>query len=242
MKIYFLYDIILKGEFMSQEEFGKLIKKIRQENNLTQKDLAEKYNVTYQAVSKWENGKNMPDIALIKQISEDFNISITEMIGGIENKKDNKSLILIIVALIFILILIIVFLLTRNDGFKFKTISSNCEDFTITGSMSYDDKKSVIYISNITYCGEKEDTVYESISCSLFDKQNNNIKEIDKCKEEKNITLDEFLKDTTFHLDNTQNSCSTYSEDNLYLEIYATSKEGKTTLHEIPLKVSDMCE
>ena len=54
MKIYFLYDIFLKGEFMSQEEFGKLIKKIRQENNLTQKDLAEKYNVTYQAVSKWE--------------------------------------------------------------------------------------------------------------------------------------------------------------------------------------------
>ncbi len=38
---------------MSQEDFGKLIKRIRQENNLTQKDLAEKYNVTYQAVSKW---------------------------------------------------------------------------------------------------------------------------------------------------------------------------------------------
>ena len=61
---------------MSQEEFGKIIKRIRIENNLTQKDLAEKYNVTYQAVSKWENGKNMPDISLIKQISRDFNISI----------------------------------------------------------------------------------------------------------------------------------------------------------------------
>ena len=42
---------------MDQNEFGKLIKEIRKKNNLTQKDLADKYNVTYQAVSKWENGK-----------------------------------------------------------------------------------------------------------------------------------------------------------------------------------------
>ena len=242
MKIYFLYDIILKGDFMSQEEFGKLIKRIRQENKLTQKDLAEKYNVTYQAVSKWENGKNMPDISLIKQISEDFNISITEMIGGIENKKDNKSFVLLVVALVTFLILIIVFLLTRNNEFEFKTITSNCENFNITGSMSFDNNKSVIYISNITYCGEKDDTIYESVNCSLFDRQDNNIKEIDKCNEKKNVTLDEFLKDVTFHIDNTKNSCNTYSQEHLYLEIYTKAKDGKTTLHEIPLKVSDTCE
>ena len=38
---------------MNQEEFGKIIKKIRKDNNLTQQQLANKYNVTYQAVSKW---------------------------------------------------------------------------------------------------------------------------------------------------------------------------------------------
>ena len=65
---------------MDQEKFGKLIKEIRKKNNLTQNDLANKYNVTYQAVSKWENGKNMPDMALIKQISNDFNISLEEML------------------------------------------------------------------------------------------------------------------------------------------------------------------
>ena len=47
---------------MDQEKIGNFIKEIRKKNNLTQKDLADKYNVTYQAVSKWENGKNMPDI------------------------------------------------------------------------------------------------------------------------------------------------------------------------------------
>ena len=56
---------------MNQEKFGKIIKKIRKEHHLTQKDLADKYNVTYQAVSKWENGLNMPDISLIKEIAKD---------------------------------------------------------------------------------------------------------------------------------------------------------------------------
>ena len=41
---------------MDQEKIGKLIKVIRKKNNLTQAEFAEKYGVTYQAVSKWENG------------------------------------------------------------------------------------------------------------------------------------------------------------------------------------------
>lgn len=71
---------------MNQEEFGKIIKKIRKEHHLTQKDLANKYNVTYQAVSKWENGLNMPDISLIKEIAKDFNLSL----DGLLNSKYKK--------------------------------------------------------------------------------------------------------------------------------------------------------
>ena len=56
---------------MDQEKIGKIIKEIRKNNNLTQADLANKYNVTYQAVSKWENGKSLPDIVLLKQICKD---------------------------------------------------------------------------------------------------------------------------------------------------------------------------
>ena len=53
---------------MNQERIGKLIKEIRKDNNLTQKDLAKKLGVTYQAVSKWETGKNIPDIAILKKL------------------------------------------------------------------------------------------------------------------------------------------------------------------------------
>lgn len=41
---------------MDQEKIGKLIKEIRKKHHLTQNALATKYGVTYQAVSKWENG------------------------------------------------------------------------------------------------------------------------------------------------------------------------------------------
>lgn len=46
--------------------FGQKIKKLRTESNLTQKDLADKMNVTFQTVSKWENDTNEPDITNIK--------------------------------------------------------------------------------------------------------------------------------------------------------------------------------
>ena len=42
---------------MNPERIGQMIKEIRKKNHLTQKQFADKYGVTYQAVSKWENGK-----------------------------------------------------------------------------------------------------------------------------------------------------------------------------------------
>ncbi len=82
---------------MDQEKFGKFIKQIRKDHNLTQKQLAEKYNVTYQAVSKWETGKNMPDISLIKQIAKDFDVSIDELFDGEYTKKKKQKIPIILI-------------------------------------------------------------------------------------------------------------------------------------------------
>lgn len=77
----------IKGGIMNQEKFGKLIKDIRKKNKLTQKQLADKYNVTYQAVSKWKNGLNMPDTALMLEISKDFGISLEGLLDCKNEKK-----------------------------------------------------------------------------------------------------------------------------------------------------------
>ncbi len=59
------------------------IKKFRIKNNITQEELAEKINVTRQAVSNWENGKTEPDIETLTKIAQIFDISIDELVDGI---------------------------------------------------------------------------------------------------------------------------------------------------------------
>ena len=66
-------------------EIGKNISKIRKENTLTQDDLAEKYFVTRQTISNWENGKSYPDLETLVKMSDDFKISLDVLL-----KEDNK--------------------------------------------------------------------------------------------------------------------------------------------------------
>ncbi len=65
------------------------IKKYRQAKHMTQDQLAEKLNVTRQAVSNWETGKTQPDIDTLTQIAEVFEISIEELIY--EEKKSKAA-------------------------------------------------------------------------------------------------------------------------------------------------------
>ena len=76
---------------MNQEEIGKKIKKIRMDNNLTQREFADLLGVTYQAVSKWENGKNLPDISIMKVICDKYNYKLDELLGS-DYKKTSKNI------------------------------------------------------------------------------------------------------------------------------------------------------
>ena len=67
---------------MNQEKIGKFIQEKRKEKKLTQSDLAEKLGVSNRAVSKWENGLNMPDLSLFKPLCELLGISINELMSG----------------------------------------------------------------------------------------------------------------------------------------------------------------
>lgn len=67
---------------MNQYVTGAAIKKLREENRLTQAELAEKLNVSDKTVSKWETAKGYPDISLLEPIATVFGISITELLSG----------------------------------------------------------------------------------------------------------------------------------------------------------------
>ena len=234
---------------MNQEKVGKLIKEIRIKNNLTQSQFADRYNVSYQAVSKWENGKNLPDITLLTQICKDFNIDINEILNGSTNKIINRKLIknYIIVLLIVLLLIIclVCFILCRgNNDFVFKTITSNCNHFTISGSIAYNKNKSYLYISNVEYCGGDDNTDYKSIECTLYERKSNDI-EISLGKysyDDSNfIKLEKFLENVEIKLDDFSKQCSKYTKDSLYLEINATDNQNKITTYKIPLSLENNC-
>lgn len=230
---------------MNQDKIGKFIKEIRKNNNLTQKDLADKYGVTYQAVSKWENGKNIPDIMLLKQISKDFNVNIEDILDGevsSTNKKSNNKIIFIILGIIISICLFIIFTSNDND-FEFKTITSNCDNFNITGSMAYNDGKSSIYISNINYCGGTDDILYEKLECVLYESNGKIETRIDEYNydKEENIKLEDFFKNVTFNVDNYTRSCKEYKDNSLFLLINATDDNGKVTTYKVPLSLEENC-
>ncbi len=87
---------------MNQEKIGKFIAQQRKEKNITQQDLAEKLGVTNKSVSRWENGKNMPDYSLIKDLCNILDIDVNELLSGEKIEKqeiqthtiDNLDLIL----------------------------------------------------------------------------------------------------------------------------------------------------
>ena len=60
------------------------IKKLREERGMTQDELAEKLNVTRQAVSNWETGKTQPDIETLTRLAEIFDVSVERIIYGSE--------------------------------------------------------------------------------------------------------------------------------------------------------------
>ncbi len=77
---------------MNQEKIGKFILKLRREKNMTQQELADKIGVTDRAISKWENGRGMPDLSLMIPLCKELDITINELISGEKiEKKDYQS-------------------------------------------------------------------------------------------------------------------------------------------------------
>ena len=67
---------------MDQIKIGRFIAECRKKNNLTQKQLAEKLNITDRAISKWENGKAMPDSSIMLDLCNELKISVNELLSG----------------------------------------------------------------------------------------------------------------------------------------------------------------
>ena len=72
-------------------EVANSIKKLRQEKQLSQEQLAEQLHVTRQAVSSWETGKTQPDIETLTRLAEFFGVSVEHLIYGKPPKTESEQ-------------------------------------------------------------------------------------------------------------------------------------------------------
>ena len=78
---------------MDQIKIGKFIVECRKKNKLTQMQLAEKLNITDRAISKWENGRSLPDSSIMLELCNELKISVNELLSGeaIDMKEYDKK-------------------------------------------------------------------------------------------------------------------------------------------------------
>ena len=67
---------------IDKEKFGTFLSQLRREKGMTQKDLAEKLFVSDKAVSKWERGLSLPDVALLQPLADLMGVTISELLSG----------------------------------------------------------------------------------------------------------------------------------------------------------------
>lgn len=75
---------------MNQVKIGNFIKELRKEQKLTQEELAEKFNVARRTVSRWETGSNMPDLDILIEMADFYNVDLREILDG-ERKSEKMN-------------------------------------------------------------------------------------------------------------------------------------------------------
>ena len=75
---------------MDLQKIGTFLKELRKEKGFTQEQLAESLNVSRRTVSRWETGSNMPDLDLLMEISDLYEVDLREMLNG--ERKSEKAM------------------------------------------------------------------------------------------------------------------------------------------------------
>ena len=124
---------------MNNKKIGEFISVLRKELGYSQKDLAEKLNITDKAVSKWETGRSAPDVSMLLPLSEVLGVSVTEILKGericeeeihtasneIIVKTLKKSKAKVLFAVILVLIILVGLICSYPAYHYFSTISEN---------------------------------------------------------------------------------------------------------------------
>ena len=78
---------------MDQKKTGQFLRSLRNEKKMTQEQLAQEFNVSSRSVSRWETGSNMPDLDLLTEMADLYQVDLRELLNGErKNEPMNKEL------------------------------------------------------------------------------------------------------------------------------------------------------
>lgn len=173
---------------MNQQQIGKFILESRKKKNITQKELADKIGVTNKAISKWENGRGMPDYSLFQPLCEALDISVTDLLNGKESNSDTgivdylkykekqnirKVLFLIVLIILIILVAILsIYFVNSYKKINVYELNGRSENFYYeNGLIIKSNIKNVIQSGNLSSKTIKDEDIYSaSLTVKISDK------------------------------------------------------------------------
>ena len=225
---------------MNINKIGSFIKQLREEQGMTQEQLAEKIPISREGVSKWERAKNFPDINTIKKLSEIFDVSIDELLCGERNPKENIALelysqrnkikrnlkLLIILLVIIIISFFTYYFINQYKSIKVYTISGIGENYIVNdGLIVLTNEKLFFYIGNISNNDidnklkiDKIELYYNSVESKnlIYESDSNNISFYDYNGYNEYWNFDNNIEKTKFYILIYYNG--TYEQINLILK------------------------
>jgi len=155
-----------------ENKLGVVISKLRKEKGLTQKDLADKLNISDKAVSRWETGGSSPNMEMLLRISQFFNVPLNDLITArvssddkddnlvkeiIQefsemNKRNSKRIRTVILATIIIVLILTIAIIFTNSYNRFKVYNVNLESeeiYSVTGIYVETKIKDSLYLDSL---------------------------------------------------------------------------------------------
>lgn len=233
---------------MDCKKIGLYIQNKRRERGLTQDQLGVEMGVTGKAVSKWECGVALPDIALFNQLADVLNIDVIELLNGedkVESSKNNK-IIIIFGCIIFFLILLLCLLLflgyyfiNNYDRVNVYDLVSEKDSFYVEGKFIGIGDDTYLSISDIRYVAENGENFFSiySFEYELYYKN-----ELLYCEDKNNLVTDEenvSIKNTldSFSLFVKVDNFSVNSDDFIILRLKYILNDSKSKFYDIQLNL-----
>lgn len=194
-----------------------------------------------------ETGRGLPDIEMLKKISDEFNVSIEDLISGKEQTKKPNHTKLLSIIILFLLGLCAYICFHNQNNLDFIPISSSKDNFSVTGVLAKDNNKIIIYISNISSNEQDYEKNYLAIESILYEEKESNQKILSKYGDIETsfntipYNIVELLQNIAFNVAETTDNCPSLTNHNLFITINLLRTDGIVIAHKIPLKLIDNC-